>query len=106
MATRKNFGHLRDRARADKRRSARIDRARREAVGEIMAYRLKELRQALGLTQIELARLIGKSQSAVSQMESGTIALSVDVLRSIVQQLGGSLEITAVFDDRRVLIDT
>jgi hypothetical protein len=30
----------------------------------------------------------------------------VDALRVIVTQLGGCLEITAVFNDRRVLIDT
>ncbi len=49
--------------------------------------------------------MIGKSQSAISQIESGEIGLSLDVLRSIVSHLGGTLEVAAVFDDHRVLLD-
>ena len=49
--------------------------------------------------------MIGKSQSAVSQLEHGEISLSLEILRSIVRQLGGEIEITAVFDNRRILID-
>jgi transcriptional regulator with XRE-family HTH domain len=51
------------------------------------------------------AELIGKSQSAISQIETGEIALSLDVLRAIVTELGGTLEVAAVFDDRRVFLD-
>ena len=46
--------------------------------------------------------MIGKSQSAVSQIESGDIGLSLEVLRSIITQLGGKLQITAVFNDRSI----
>ncbi len=70
-----------------------------------MSFRLAELRRVLGVTQVELAEMIGKSQSAVSQIEHGEIGLSIETLRSIVHQLGGGVEIAAVFDDRRVLID-
>lgn len=49
--------------------------------------------------------MIGRSQSAVSQIEHGEIGLSLDLLRQIVAQLGGEVEITAVFNDRRVLPD-
>ena len=38
-------------------------------------------------------------------MERGDIALSLDMLRAIVAQLGGEVEITAVFKDRRVLLE-
>ena len=72
---------------------------------EIVSCRLAELRKALGVTQSELAEMIGKSQSAVSQFEHGEISLSLETLRSIVRQLGGEIEITAVFDNRRVLIE-
>lgn len=102
----KNFSELRDEARRDPKRAHRIDEAKERALEEIAAYRLAELRKALGVTQAELAELIGKSQSAISQIEHGEIALSLDVLRSIVRQLGGEVEIAAVFDYRRVLIDT
>ncbi len=50
--------------------------------------------------------MIGKSQSAIFQIESGEIGLSLQTLRSIVNQLGGELEVAAVFNDRRVLLDT
>ncbi len=105
MPTTKKFSDLSADARRDPARRARIDAARARALAEVSQYRLVELRKALGLTQLELAEMIGKSQSAVSQIESGEIALSLEVLRSIVSHLGGTLEISAVFDDHRVLLD-
>ena len=75
------------------------------ALEEQATHRRTELRQALGLTQAELAELIGKSQSAISQIEHGEIGLSLELLRAIVAQLGGEVEIAAVFDDRRVRLE-
>ena len=49
--------------------------------------------------------MIGKSQSAISQIESGEIGLSIELLRSIITQLGGELQLTAIFNDRQVLLD-
>ena len=83
----------------------RINAAKARAIEEHATYRLAELRQALGITQVDLAELIGRSQSAVSQIENGDIGLSLELLRSIVAQLGGDIEITAVFKDRRILLD-
>lgn len=105
MPNTKKFSELSAEARRDPARRARIEAARVRTLEEIARYRLAELRQALGLTQAELAELIGKSQSAISQIESGAIGLSLDVLRSIVSELGGTLEVAAIFDDRRVLLD-
>ena len=99
------FSELRDEARRDPERSRRIDDARDRALAEIASCRLAELRKALGVTQLELAEMIGKSQSAVSQFEHGEIGLSLETLRSIVRQLGGEIEIAAVFDNHRILID-
>ena len=99
------FSDLTAAARRDPARRARIDAARTRTLEEIAQYRLAELRKALGVTQVELAELIGKSQSAISQIESGEIGLSLDVLRTIVAELGGTLEVAAVFNDRRVLLD-
>jgi DNA-binding XRE family transcriptional regulator len=106
MPSTKEFSELRDEARRDPKRARRIDEAKERATDEIVSYRLAELRRALGITQAELATMIGKSQSAISQPEHGEIGLSLETLRSIVHQLGGEIEITAVFDDRRVLIDS
>lgn len=92
--------------RRDPDRARRVDEAKHRALDELASYRLAELRKALGVTQAELAEMIGKSQSAISQLEHGEFGLSLEMLRSIVNQLGGEVEITAVFDDRRVLLDT
>jgi DNA-binding XRE family transcriptional regulator len=105
MPNTKSFTELRDQARRDPARARRIDAAKTRALEDQARYRLAELRQALGITQAELAELISKSQSAISQIESGEIGLSLDVLRQIVAQLGGELEVTAVFKDRRVALD-
>lgn len=105
MPNTKRFTKLREEARRDPARARRIDAAKTRALEEQARYRLAELRQALGITQAELAELIGKSQSAISQIESGEIGLSLDVLRQIVAQLGGEVEVTAVFENRRVTLD-
>jgi DNA-binding XRE family transcriptional regulator len=105
MPSTHKFSTLRERAEQDPVRAARIAKLTDTAVAEHAEYQLGELRRALGITQAELASLIGKSQSAVSQIESGEIGLSLDVLRSIIAQLGGELEITAVFDNHRVPLD-
>jgi DNA-binding XRE family transcriptional regulator len=105
MASTKSFAALRDEARNDPERARRIDEAKARALEEQGRYRLVDLRQALGLTQAQLAEMIGRSQSAISQIEHGEIGLSLDLLRQIVGQLGGEIEITAVFDDRRVLLE-
>ena len=101
----KNFRELRDEARLDPERARRIDEAKLRAVSEITTYPLSDLRHALGVTQAELAAMIGKSQSAISQIESGEIGLSLGLLKSIVGELGGELQIAAVFKDGRILID-
>ncbi|MBI2705183.1 MAG: helix-turn-helix transcriptional regulator [Actinobacteria bacterium] len=105
MPNTKSLAKLSDEARRDPARARRIDAAKTRALKEQARYRLAELRQALGITQAELAELIGKSQSAISQIESGEIGLSLDVLRQIVAQLGGEVEVTAVFKNRRVTLD-
>jgi DNA-binding XRE family transcriptional regulator len=105
MAKTRSFRGLSTNARRDPARARRIDAAKRHAWEEHVEYRLADVRRALGLTQQELAGLIGKSQSAVSQIENGDITLSIELLRQIVAQLGGSLEIAAVFGDRRVPLD-
>lgn len=105
MAKARSFRELRTSARRDPARSRRIDAAKGHAWEEHVEYRLADVRRALGLTQQELADLIGRSQSAVSQIETGEITRAVELLRQIVAEVGGSLEIAAVFGDRRVALD-
>lgn len=106
MPSTRKFSELSDNARRSPERARRIDATKASVLEEQASYRLGELRQALGLTQAELAELIGKSQSAISQIEHGEIGLSMEMLRAIVAQLGGEVEVAAVFKDRRVLLDT
>jgi DNA-binding XRE family transcriptional regulator len=105
MPSTRQFSELTKQARSDPERAKRIEQAKASALDDHASYRLAELRKALDVTQVELADLIGKSQSAVSQIETGEIGLSLEVLRAIVTQLGGRVEVSAVFDDRRVLLD-
>jgi hypothetical protein len=62
---------------------------------------LKAMRQALALTQTEVSRSADMTQSELSRLENRTDHLT-STLRRYVEALGGKLEITAVFGDRRV----
>ena len=54
--------------------------------------RIKEMRQAAGLTQAELAAKINVNQTAVSQWERGIALPSCDKLTEIVDALGCSID--------------
>ena len=62
---------------------------------------LKALRQHLELTQVEVSRAASMTQSELSRLESRTDHLT-STLRRYVEALGGELEISAVFGERRV----
>jgi len=68
---------------------------------KVIEMDLRDLRQRKGKTQAELAALIEATQGEISRAERRSDHL-VSTLRSIVEALGGKLEITAVFDDERV----
>ncbi len=53
-----------------------------------IAARLKELRKASGLTQIEVARSMEWQQSRVSKIESGEVSLCVVTLISLLKVFG------------------
>lgn len=50
--------------------------------------KIKHLRVAKGMTQGELALILGVSQSYVSQVESGEKNCSIDVARKFAKALG------------------
>ncbi|WP_241248964.1 helix-turn-helix domain-containing protein [Agrococcus sp. KRD186] len=84
---------------------ARVDAHKQQMRSEIRAYRLRELRQASGLTQVELARRLQLSQNRVSRLEQGDIERSqVDTLRRYVQALGGELRVEVEFGEDRIQI--
>jgi len=65
---------------------------------DLRVHRLQEIRQALTITQVELAAQLKINQSAVSKLESQT-DMYVSTLRRIITALGGELHIKASFPD-------
>ncbi len=70
---------------------------------DLLELDLKDLREALGLTQVELASRVGITQSQLSKLERRTNQ-RITTLRRYVQALGGSLEINAVVNGHRVRV--
>lgn len=68
------------------------------------ALDLRQLRAGRGITQVSLAARLGKSQGNVSELERRE-DVYLSSLREYVAALGGRLEVTAVFDDDRVVVD-
>jgi len=62
---------------------------------------LRELREALGMSQQKLAAAIKKAQSEVSRIEHRD-NWRLDTLQEYVHALGGQLEVVAAFGKRRV----
>jgi predicted transcriptional regulator len=64
---------------------------------------MRKLREALGLTQAELAKLANMTQSEVSRFESREDH-KISNLREMVEALGGELEVVAVLGGKRVRV--
>ena len=66
---------------------------------------LKDLRQAVERTQVELATSLGVGQDTISRIERRSDML-LSTLRRYVEAMGGKLELVAEFPDRpRVVIE-
>lgn len=55
-----------------------------------LAKRLRSLRQESGVSQQELARRIGSSQSRVAKMEAGDTSVSIELLMRALLRLGAT----------------
>jgi transcriptional regulator with XRE-family HTH domain len=72
---------------------------------ELRAYRLREVREEQGLTQVQLAELMHVKQPTVSQLERGDLdRAGLATIKAYVEALGGSVEIVADFGDKRVVL--
>jgi DNA-binding XRE family transcriptional regulator len=98
MTKTKPFAALAAEVKADPARRERVA-AYERAIGDALA--LAELRATRGLTQQEVAQTLEVSQANVSRIEHEE-DLYLSTLRSYVAALGGELELSAVFPDRRV----
>jgi DNA-binding Xre family transcriptional regulator len=98
MTKTKKFRELADSIKANPRRHQRIEQYRR-AMDNALA--LAELRKAERITQRELARRLNMSQANVSRIEHEQ-DVYLSTLQHYVEALGGEIELTAVFGDRRI----
>ncbi len=74
-----------------------IARRSRELIAEELS--LRELRKAMAVTQVQIAKSLGKRQDEISRIEQrGDLLLST--LRDYVQSLGGELELLCTFGNR------
>ena len=80
---------------------ARVVEHMTRMVSEVRAYRLKELRQQLHITQVQLAEQLHVSQNRISRLEHGDIEKSqVDTIRKYVEAVGGTLRIDVEIGDQ------
>ena len=63
-------------------------------LASVSGAQLAQIRQQLGLTQVQLAEVTGLSQARISQIENGD-TVSLEVLRTYVVGLGGQLDVVA-----------
>lgn len=76
----------------------RMAEAKRKLDAYVNAWHLAERRKNAGLTQEEVAEIMGVTKSRVSQIERGEVA-SIPVLARYVEAIGGRLNLTAEFPE-------
>lgn len=83
----------------------RVAAARAEQEAAEAAYRLAEIRKRQHRTQVDVARDMGVSQAAVSELERGTLdRTGVDTIRRYVEALGGRVRVVADFPGHSITI--
>ena len=72
----------------------------RVAVEELEpAYQIARLRIMRGLTQAQLAELVGTKQPSIARLESGKAEPKISFLRRVAEALGGHLEVRIALPD-------
>ena len=79
---------------------ARADAMARQMLAEMA---LREIREAVGMTQTELADIMGIRQASLSKIEHQP-DMQLSTLRRIIAALGGELQIIAKFPTGQVTI--
>ena len=82
-------------------RLARSDARKAALTAEMIS--LEQLREGLGLSQEELAKVMEVQQPAISKLVRRP-DMKVSTLRDLIAAMGGELHITATFPDRSVEI--
>lgn len=79
----------------------RLRRVDEQVEQELLEMDLRALREAVGLTQEELARRVEVTQSQLSKLERREDH-RLSTLRRYVEALGGEIEIIAVIDGKKI----
>lgn len=83
----------------------RVEEHKQRMLAEVRAYRLRELREAAGLTQAELAERIDVGQRQVSKIEHGDLdSAKIGTIRRYLEAVGGDLSIEYVEGGRRIQV--
>jgi DNA-binding XRE family transcriptional regulator len=100
--TTKRWAEVRDKhvAAAD---AAEVEAGKNRLLSAVRANKLAELRRRRGLTQRQVAQIMGVTVGRVSQIESGELA-GIDVLDRYVTALGGDLQLIANFGDEQIKV--
>jgi transcriptional regulator with XRE-family HTH domain len=104
MSTTKSYSVLRAELRKDPKVAKQMDAEFKRTLREHRQMTLCQLRKSLNITQAEMAKMINVSQSTISQLENGIIEMSLVMLYSLIDHMGGELEITANFDGKKVAL--
>ena len=74
-------------------------------LAEVRAYKLRELREMLAMTQTDVAQVLAISQKRVSEIERGQVDFTkVDTLRRYADALGGTLKVEVQVGDETYMI--
>lgn len=110
MSTSKGAARQRSRSWSDVRgerppRESVVAAHKKRMLAQTRAYRLREVREEQGLTQVELAARMHVTQPSVSELERGELdRAGLATIKAYVEALGGSVEVIADFGDHRVVI--
>jgi DNA-binding XRE family transcriptional regulator len=81
------------------------ERRRKAIMARQAGFRLAEERKRHGLTQAQLAQVMGVTPGRVSQIERGELA-TIDAVARYVEALGGRLDLVASFGDHTLTVAT
>jgi DNA-binding XRE family transcriptional regulator len=81
----------------------RVAEAKSMARKKMKRMFLREVRKQLGLTQAKLAKAMGVSQSALSQLESQD-DMQLSTLRRLVHAMGGHIDVVLHLDNRLIVL--
>lgn len=90
--------------REETRTPEQIQRVDQRVEAELARMALQDVRKSLGLTQEQLAEVMEVSQPELSRLERSKNPLLATV-RRYVEAMGGELEVTIVFQDKRIRLD-